>query len=82
MAQFSFEYKILTGRENEELASQLGSLSNCGWRVAQMTSLRDDIVILLQREKDYEVAQSLQQALEERIEEPPAIITDAIGKEY
>lgn len=80
MAQIAFEYKIVTGRANDELAQQLGALSGAaGWQVAAMSALEQELVILLKREKDFEVAQSLQQALESAVEEPPAI-TEAIGK--
>ena len=83
MAQMAFEYKILTGKADDELTKQLGALSaSSGWTVANMTSIDHDVVILLRREKDFEVAQSLQQALEstmEELEEPPSI-TDAIGQ--
>ncbi len=80
MAQIAFEYKIVTGRPNDELAHQLGALSGAGgWQVAGMSALEQELVILLKREKDFEVAQSLQQALESAVEEPPAI-TEAIGK--
>lgn len=81
MAQIAFEYKIVTGKANEELTKQLGALSSSsGWIVAEMTTLDDALVVLLKREKDFEVAQSLQQALENAIEEPPQI-TDAIAKQ-
>ncbi len=81
MAQIAFEYKIVTGRANDELAHQLGALSGAaGWQVAAMSALEKELVVLLKREKDFEVAQSLQQALEDAIEEPPGV-TDAVGHE-
>lgn len=81
MAQISFEYRIVTGRGNE-LADELGALSRSGgWQVAQMTAMDADLVVLLRREKDFEVAQSLQQALENAIEDPPAR-TEAIGHPF
>lgn len=81
MAQISYEYKIATGRGNA-LADELGALSRSGgWQVAQMTALKDELVVLLRREKDFEVAQSLQQALENAIEEAPPR-TEAIGHPF
>jgi len=80
MAQIAFEYKIVTGKANEQLSQQLAALSSSsGWVVAEMTALDSELVVLLRREKDFEVAQSLQQALENAVEEPAQII-DAIAK--
>ena len=80
MAQMAYEYKIVTGQANEELSTQLGALSaSSGWMVADITALDHELVVLLQREKDFEVAQSLQQALESNVEEPPSMV-DPIGK--
>lgn len=67
VAKAAFQYKIVSGAPDERLCAQLGALSSGGgWEVIAATHGPDGLVCLLKREKDFEVAQSLQAALEER----------------
>ncbi|MDQ6826753.1 MAG: hypothetical protein M3Z14_06090 [Candidatus Eremiobacteraeota bacterium] len=69
MAHPQFDYKLLTGSPDDELAMKLSDLSATkGWEVVSMAGHdRGKVAVLLKRDKDYEVAQSLQQALEEAV---------------
>jgi hypothetical protein len=80
MARVSHEYRIETGEPDERLCSRLAERSANGWEVAGITYGSEGLICLLQREKDFEVARTLQAALEEdeasveavsRIEIPP-----------
>lgn len=77
MAHISFDYKIVQGAPGETLATELGDLSaSGGWEVVEMASIDARLVVLLKREKDYDVAQSLQEAFAQPIASP----ADAISR--
>lgn len=76
MAHISYDYKFVQGPPGDALASELGDLSAAGgWNVAQMTALDARVVVLLKREKDYEVAQSLQEVFAQPIASPAEAIS-------
>jgi hypothetical protein len=65
MARVSYEFQITTGEPSAELSAKLTELSARGWDVAGMTYGAEGLIVLLRREKDFEVARSLQVAFEE-----------------
>jgi len=65
MARVTHEYKFLRGAADTPLAGEITQLSSAGWEVAAIGGRAEDLVVLLRRETDFEVAQSLQHALEE-----------------
>ncbi|MDQ2866410.1 MAG: hypothetical protein M3R51_09310 [Candidatus Eremiobacteraeota bacterium] len=79
MAHISYDYKIVRGKPDETLAEELGDLSaSGGWNVAEVASIGSDLIVLLKREKDYEVAQSLQEAFAQPITAADAISRTAV----
>lgn len=75
MAKVSHEYRIETGSPDASLSARLTELSSNGWEVAGVTYGDPGVICVLRREKDFEVARSLQAALEK--EEP---LPDAISR--
>jgi hypothetical protein len=71
----TFEHKIVLGAPDDEFCSELTRLSSAGWQIAALTHGPDGLICLLKREKDFEVAQSLQEALQES-----ETLTDAISR--
>jgi hypothetical protein len=68
MARVQYEYRIERGEPDEKLCAVLTELSATGWDVAGITYGTGGLICVLRREKDFEVARSLQAALEH--EEP------------
>lgn len=76
MAHVSYDYKIVQGPPERALADELGELSaSGGWNVVGIASIGSALVVLLRREKDYEVAHSLQEAFAQ-----PITTVDAIAQ--
>lgn len=75
MARVSHEYRIETGTPDGVLSARLTELSSHGWDVVGVAHGASDLICVLRREKDFEVARSLQAALEQ--EEP---LPDAISR--
>ncbi len=65
MARVSHEYRIQTGDPDEKLSAQLTELSSRGWDVIGVAHGAPGVICVLRREKDFEVARSLQAALEQ-----------------
>lgn len=65
MAQIQFDFQFITGAADDALAGELGRRSSDGWEVLGITGRAGDIVVCLRRERDFQVAQSLMNALEE-----------------
>ena len=65
VANVTFEYKIVKGAPDDHLCEQLCVLSSRGWQVASATYGEGTLICLLKREKDFEVARSVREALEE-----------------
>ena len=70
MARVSHEFRIESGDPTAELCSRLTELSSHGWDIAGVAYGDDGLICILRREKDFDVARSLQTAFEstERIE--------------
>ncbi len=64
-----------SARRTKAFCSELTRLSSAGWQVAGLTHGPDGLICLLRREKDFEVAQSLQVAFEES-----ETLTEAISR--
>jgi hypothetical protein len=79
VARVSYEFRVITGEPSERLCAQLGGLSSEGWDVVGITHGPADVVCLLRREKDFEVARSLMTALEEE-QSVEAISQSALGE--
>lgn len=71
----TFEYRFELGMPDADFSARLSELSGAGWQVAALTYGPHGAICLLKREKDFEIAQSLQVALEES-----ETITDAIAR--
>ncbi len=65
MARVSYEFQIVCGEPDERLAKALTDHSVHGWEIAGVAYGTKGLIVLLKREKDFEVAQSLRVALEE-----------------
>lgn len=75
MANVAFEHKIVLGAPDERLCAQLTELSAVGWQAVGIAHSSDGLICLLRREKDFEIAQSLQVAFEES-----EVLTEAISR--
>ena len=75
MPRVSYDFRFATGQPDEHLSSELAVLSSNGWEVVGITRHEDGIACLLRREKDFEVARTLQSAFEE-----PEKATEAISR--
>jgi hypothetical protein len=64
MARVMYDYRFEEGAPNGTLAANLGEYSAQGWDVVAMVERGSNVLCLLRRERDFEVAQSLQTALE------------------
>ena len=79
MARVSHEFRIETGGPDPALSSRLTELSADGWEVAGFAYGDGGLICLLRREKDFDIARSLQTAFEQaenieaisRVEIPP-----------
>jgi len=75
VANVVFEHKIVIGAPDERFCAQLTQLSSSGWQAVGLAHGPDGLICLLRREKDFEVAQSLQVAFEES-----ELLTEAISR--
>jgi hypothetical protein len=74
MARVSYQFTIVSNAADEQLSAALSELSAQGWDVIGFACRPKGCVALLKREKDFEVAPSLQEVFEAN--EP----TDAVSR--